>query len=164
MASFIRMLPALSTVAVIGIFGPAPAFAATAATTIVVSATVLSFCNISASPLAFGNYSSAALSATTTVTTNCTLGTTFNVGLDNGSGTGASTATRKMSYLTNTLTYGLYSDASHSVAIGTTVGTNTVSGTGTGALQTTTIYGFIPAGQTVAPGAYADTVTASIYN
>jgi spore coat protein U-like protein len=38
------------------------------------------------------------------------------------------------------------------------VGTDTVAGTGTGATQTLTVYGSIPAGQVVTPGTYRDTV------
>ncbi len=136
--------------------------AATATGTIAVSATVLSFCAIAALPLAFGNYSNAALSATTTLTVTCTSGTSYNVGLDSGIGTGASVATRKMSLLTNTLNYSLYSDAGHSTVWGNTIGTNTETGTGTGLVQTLTVYGQIPGGQAVAPGAYLDTVTATV--
>jgi spore coat protein U-like protein len=134
----------------------------TATGTIAVSATVLSFCAVVTLPLAFGNYSQAALNATTTLTVTCTSGTTYNVGLDTGIGTGATVAARKMSYLTNTLTYGLYSDSGHSVVWGNTIGTNTIAGTGTGLVQTLTVYGQIPASQTVAPGAYVDTVTATV--
>jgi spore coat protein U-like protein len=47
-------------------------------------------------PLAFGNYSSAQLDATTTLTASCTVGTPYTVGLDAGLGTGATTTTRKM--------------------------------------------------------------------
>ena len=136
--------------------------ATTMTSTIAVSATVLSFCTIVALPLAFGNYSQAAAAATTTLTVTCTSGTTYNVGLDAGIGTGATVAARKMSYLTNTLTYGLYTDAGHSAVWGNTVGTNTSAGTGTGLVQTLTVYGLIPANQAVTPGAYLDTVTASI--
>jgi spore coat protein U-like protein len=37
-----------------------------------------------------------------------------------------------------------------------------VSGTGNGNAQTLTVYGQLPAGQYVTPGAYADTITATI--
>ncbi len=134
----------------------------TATGTIAVSATVLSFCAVVTLPLAFGNYSNAVLNATTTITVTCTTGTTYNLGLDPGIGTGATVAARKMSLLTNTLTYSLYSDSGHSVVWGNTIGTNTQTGTGTGLVQTFTVYGQIPASQAVAPGAYVDTVTATV--
>lgn len=136
--------------------------AATATATIAVTATVLSFCTLAAAPLAFGTYSSAAVTATTTLSVTCTSGTPYNVGLDAGVGTGATVAARKMTFTTSTLTYGLYSDAGHTTVWGNTIGTNTVTGTGTGLLQSLTVYGQIPGAQFVAPGAYVDTVTATI--
>ena len=137
--------------------------AATASSTIAVSATVLSFCTIAALPLAFGNYSSTSTSASTSITVACTSGTTYNVGLDAGLGTGATVAARKMTFGgTNTLEYGLFSNAGATTVWGNTVGTNTLSGTATGLPQILTVYGNIPAGQLVAPGAYLDTVTATI--
>ncbi len=138
------------------------AHAATATSTIAVTATVLSFCSLTALPLAFGNYSSAAVNATTTLAVLCTVGTTYNVGLDLGQGSGATLSQRKMTFNTSVLGYGLFADAAHSVIWGSTVGTNTQTGTGTGLTQTLTVYGQIPANQVVAPGAYTDTVTATI--
>lgn len=138
------------------------ASAATITSPIAVTATVASFCTISASPLPFGTYASTALAGTTSVVSTCTNGISYNVGLDVGTGSGATTAIRKMTFNTNTLSYGLYSDAAHTAPIGTTVGTNTVLLTATGAAQTTTVYGLIPAGQYPVAGNYSDTVTASV--
>jgi spore coat protein U-like protein len=42
------------------------------------------------------------------------------------------------------------------------VSTDTVAGTGNGAAQAITVYGQAAAGQYVAPGSYADTITATI--
>jgi spore coat protein U-like protein len=154
---------AIATIALVGLMPPVAAQAATATGTIAVTATVLSFCTLVATPLAFGNYSQAALASTATVTVTCTSGTPYNVGLDIGTGSGASVATRKMTFATtNTLNYGLYSDTGHSTVWGSTIGTNTVTGTATGLPQPLTVYGLIPAGQLVAPGAYVDTVTATV--
>ena len=145
------------------LLGPAPAVhAATTTTTMAVSATVLSFCSVSALPLAFGNYSGVLLSASTTVSVTCTLGTTFNLGIDAGLGSGATVAARQMTFGGNTLTYGLYSNAGATTVIGTSIGTNTISSTGTGSSQSITVYGQVPAGQAVAPGLYTDTVTVTI--
>lgn len=44
---------------------------------------------------------------------------------------------------------------------GNTAGTM-VGGTGNGSAQTLTVYGEVPAGQAVTPGAYVDTITATI--
>ena len=43
------------------------------------------------------------------------------------------------------LNYSLSSDPAHTINWGNTVGTDTVSGTGTGGLQIITVYGFVPA-------------------
>jgi spore coat protein U-like protein len=46
---------------------------------------------------------------------------------------------------------------------GNTQGTDTLSGTGTGAQQTLTVYGEVPAQQTPSPDSYKSTVTATVY-
>ena len=144
--------------------GAQPARAATATTTIAVSATVLSYCAVAALPLAFGNYNSGTNStANTTVSVTCTNGTPYNVGLDQGTGSGATVTSRLMSGPSSaTLSYSLYSNAGFSTVWGNTIGTNTVTGTGSGALQNLTVYGKIPSGQYSGPGAYADTVTVTV--
>jgi spore coat protein U-like protein len=156
---FTVAVPAMGALALLA---AEPVQAATASSTILVTATVLSFCTILTGPLAFGNYSSAVLAATSTITVACTSGTTYNVGLDIGQGTGATVAARKMSFLSNTLSYGLFSDAGHATVWGPTIATNTVTGVATGLPQALTVYGQVPAAQLVAPGAYTDTVTATI--
>ena len=93
--------------------------AATATSTIAVSATVLSFCSLTALPLAFGNYSSALVNATTTLAVVCTVGTTYSVGLDLGQGTGATVTQRRMTLNTSQLSYALYSDAARTTPWGT---------------------------------------------
>jgi spore coat protein U-like protein len=67
-----------------------------------------------------------------------------------------------LTFLTNTLTYSLYQDSGHATVWGNTIGTNTVTGTGTGIAQTLTVYGQIPATQYAAPGAYTDTVNVTL--
>ncbi len=151
----------LAAALLLGAHAPA-ASAATATSSIAVSATVLSFCSLTALPLAFGNYSAAAVSATTTLSVVCTVGTTYSVGLDVGQGSGATVTQRRMTFNTSQLAYGLYSDSGHTAAWGNTVGTNTLAGTGNGLAQVLTVYGQIPANQVVAPGLYTDTVTATI--
>jgi spore coat protein U-like protein len=140
--------------------------ATTSTASIAVTATVLSFCTVSALPLAFGNYSpGTASTANTTIGVTCTSGTTYNVGLDAGTGSGATTANRLMTGVLNpssTLAYSLYSNSGLSTLWGNTIGTNTVTGTGTGLVQSLTVYGKVAAGQNVAPGAYADTVTVTL--
>jgi len=134
-------------------------------TTLAVSATLAASCTVTATAMAFGSYSNTALTSTATVTPTCTNTTPYNVGLDVGTATGATVSTRGM-FVSGTpgvvLNYGLYSDAGFTVVWGPTVGTNTVAGTGTGAAQSITVYGQVLAGQLVAPGAYTDTITATV--
>jgi len=140
-----------------------PAAASTATANIAVSATVNANCIISANPLAFGTYTGAQNQATTTLSVTCTNTTPYNVGFSAGLGTGATVTTRKMTGPSSAvLSYGLYSDSGRSVNWGSTVGTDTVTGTGNGSAQAITVYGALPASQYVNPGAYSDTITASI--
>jgi spore coat protein U-like protein len=61
-----------------------------------------------------------------------------------------------------TLAYSLAQDSGHATNWGNTVGTDTEAGTGNGSAQSLAVYGQVAAGQYVAPGAYADTITATI--
>ena len=142
---------------------PGSAVAATATTTFAVSATVQATCVVSATPMAFGTYTGVVAAATSTVSVTCTNTTAYNVGLNAGTATGATVTTRKMTGPNAAvLAYSLSSDAAHSVNWGQTVGTDTVAGTGNGSAQGLTVYGQVAAGQYVAPGAYADTITATV--
>ncbi len=143
----------------------APAQASTSTATIAVSASVLSSCGVTALPLAFGTYSptqSTNSTATTTIAVTCTNGTPYNVGMNAGTGTGATVATHKMTSGSNTLNYTLYQDSGYSTVWGTTIGTNTETGTGTGLVQTITVYGSITALQSVPAGSYTDSVTVTL--
>ncbi|MDR3532443.1 MAG: spore coat U domain-containing protein [Rhodopila sp.] len=145
-----------------------PAMAVTTATSnFGVSATVDPTCLINAgTPLAFGHYNGAAATGMTTISVTCTNTTSYNVGLDAGTTSGATVTTRKMAGATggNTdqLPYSLYSDSSRTVNWGNTPGTDTVAGVGTGSTQTLTVYGSIPASTYITPDNYTDTVTATV--
>lgn len=143
-----------------------PAFSATATTTIPVTATVLNVCTVSALALAFGNYdptSATATDATTTLAVLCTLSQGYTVRLSQGV-TGTAVTARKLIRTSGTevLGYSLYRDSSRTLNWGVTDATDTVDATGTGLTQTHTIYGRIPAGASVAAGAYTDTVTVTV--
>jgi spore coat protein U-like protein len=147
---------------ILGTFLPAQAPAATTTTTFTVTATVISVCVVAAQPLSFGNYSpvsGTALDATTTVTATCTLSVPYTVGLDNG--VNASATQRRMALLTSFLNYELYSDSSRTQRWGS-AGGELVSGTGSGAAQTLTVYGRVPAGQVVGAGAFSDVITVTV--
>lgn len=144
-------------------FIPANAYAAsTTTTTFGISATVQATCTVTATALAFGTYvSTAASTATSTVSVTCTNTTPYTVGLDAGQTSGATVTTRQMKNGAALLNYALYSDAGRNTNWGNTTG-SWVSGTGNGSAQGLTVYGQVAAGQYVTPGAYADTITATV--
>jgi spore coat protein U-like protein len=140
-----------------------PALAATATTTFGVTATVQATCLVSATALAFGTYTGALATSTSTVSVTCTNTTPYNVGLSAGMATGATVTTRQMTGPASALlNYAMFSNSTRTTNWGQTTGTDTVTGTGNGAAQALTVYGQVTAGQFVAPGAYTDTITATV--
>jgi len=145
--------------------------ATTTTTTFTVSITLTATCTItSASALNFGSAGilSTAIPQTSTINVICSSGTGYNIGLDAGTGTGATVAARKMTNGGNTVTYSLYRDAAHTQVWGNTVSTDTVAGSGDGlaAGQNYTVYGLVPA-QTTPPASaggttYSDTITVTV--
>ena len=135
---------------------------ATSTSTFQVTATVASSCTVTATSLAFGNYTLAQLDGTSTITATCTNGTTYTIGLDAGTFSGATTSTRRMTGPSAAgLSYSLFSDSGRTTNWGNATG-SWVSGTGTGAAQVLTVYGRIPANQTALIGSYTDTVTVTV--
>lgn len=137
----------------------------TTSTNFLVTATVLTSCSVTATPLVFGNYDPIAgttLNAANTIVVNCTTGTAYNVGLDAGTGSGATVTTRKMTSGVNTLNYTLYQDFARTNVWGNTPPTNTVNATA-GVLPTThTIYGRVFSGQNPPASLYSDTITVTV--
>ena len=115
-----------------------PVDAATASASFSVSATVQAACAVSASSMRFGSYDGRAVSATSTVSVNCAPSTPYNVGLSPGLAPGAPVAGRKMIGPGSAL-----------------LGYSLRSGAGG-------IVNWVPAGQYVAGGAYADTITVTV--
>jgi spore coat protein U-like protein len=99
---------------------------------------------------------------TSTIAVQCTNTTPYNIGLDAGTGSGATVAVRKMSNGGNTVNYSLYSDSGRSTVWGNTVGTDTVSATGNGVSQSYTVYGRVPVQITPAAATYTDTITVTV--
>jgi spore coat protein U-like protein len=140
--------------------------AATATTTFAVTATVLKFCTVVATPMVFGTYdSTAVVDSTSTITVTCTAGTSYDIGLGAGTGAGATVTTRKMTgtvATTSTLNYFLYRDSGHTLNWGTVIPAETlhkVTGTDPAA---STVFGSIPAGQLSTPDAYADLIAVTV--
>ena len=141
------------------------AYAATTTSTFQVQMTITAQCIInSAATLNFGSQGvlSSNVDQSSTLSVQCTNTTPYNIGLDAGTGTGATVAVRKMTSGGNTINYSLYTDASRTTVWGNTVGTDTVAATGNGAAQNYTVYGRVPSQTTPAPGAYADTITVTV--
>ena len=138
-----------------------PLAAATASTTIAVSATVAATCRVTVTPLAFGTYASVQNDATATATVTCTNTTPFTLGINTGLNSGSNYQWNLAGPGASLLAYRLYRDAARTVFWGS-VGGDTSTGTGNGAAQTITFYGREPAAQFVQPGAYSDTVTLTL--
>ncbi len=139
------------------------AVAATATTTFSVTAEVVTTCNITANSLNFGNYSGVELDVSTILDATCSTGTPYNIGLNAGTGTGATITTRKMKGpAVEELNYTLSQDSAHSINWGDTIGTDTETGTGTGTVQPHTVFGRVPASQFIQAGEYSDTITVTL--
>lgn len=125
-----------------------------------VTATVPEACSVSADgALAFGNYTGSQVDATTGISVTCTSTTAYTVGLNDGLNFGA---TRRMKLGTSDyLGYEMYKEGARSNRWGNT-GTELVSGTGSGAAQSLTIYGRMPAGGPLVPGSFADTISVTV--
>lgn len=144
---------------------PSLAHAGTDTDTFDVTATVLATCEITAQDLAFGNYDPVAasnLDAATTLSVTCTSGTSYQIGLNLGGGSGASTATRYMTQGGDTLSYTLYQDSGRTTLWGETLSTDTLSGIGTGSSAVVDVYGRIPMQQAAPAGAYSDTILVTV--
>lgn len=147
----------------LGLVSTSAVAATTATTTFAVTATVQATCLVAATPMAFGTYTGVIANSTSTVSVTCTNSTAYNVGLNAGTATGATVTTRKMTGPgAALLNYSLFSNSGMTTNWGNTVGTDTVPGAGNGTVQAVTVYGRVAAGQYLAPGAYTDTITATV--
>ena len=156
-AAVIGTLAGLAAVA-----GPAAA-QTTATTTFQVTATVLKLCSVTATNLAFGDYTpTAASDQTSTLTVLCTTNTPYTIALNLGTATSPTTRTMTSAGASTTLNYLLYRDSTRTSIWGETTSTDTLAGTGSGTNQAITVYGRVPANQRPQPGAYTDTVTVTL--
>ena len=127
-------------------------------------ATVQKTCTISATNLNFGTVGLLVsnVDASNTVTVKCSNSTSYNIGLNAGSGSGATVAARKMTNGANAVTYSLYNTAGRTTVWGNTIGTDTVTGTGSGSNQVLTVYGRVPPQTTPPPATYTDTIVVTV--
>lgn len=128
-----------------------------------VTADIQSLCSISASDLLFGSYTGTQLDNQSQISVTCASGVSWNIGLNAGTFAGATVATRKMTGPGGTsMNYSLFRNSSRTLNWGNTIGTDTLSGTGTGTVQALPVYGRVPASQTLPTGGYQDTIVATL--
>lgn len=165
-------MKALRVLPLVALF-PLAAVAGTASDNFQVTLTITGACSIVANDLDFGTNNGAIVAnidATSTLVPNCTNGTVYSIGLNNGVGAGATASVRKMtnSADSSTVNYSLYTAADRATVwdnncTALPAGSSCVGGTGTGANQTVTVYGRVPGGQNnVTVGSYVDTVVATL--
>jgi spore coat protein U-like protein len=127
-----------------------------------VTAVVQAGCQITATNIDFGIYTGAALDSVGTLSITCTRTTPYYVNLGDGMNRDGNYLPRAASASGDLLSYTMFQDAARSHRWGNTYNFDGVAGTGTGALQSLTVYGRVLADQTAAPGVYTDTVIATI--
>jgi spore coat protein U-like protein len=128
-----------------------------------VTATVVPGCAITATALNFGSYGGTLINSTSTITVTCSSGVAYNIGLNAGTAPGATVTNRSMTGPGGTmLHYQLCRDSARNRNWGNTVGVDTVSGNGNGSAQLWSVFGQVPSSQTVRPGAYSDSITATV--
>lgn len=143
---------------------PCPTGALTSSTSPSVTATVLSRCNVAATTVNFGSTGllTANKDAQGTLSIQCNTALPYTLSLNGGTSGATDPTQRKMAFSGANITYGLYRDVARALAWGSTIGTNTTSGTGTGLTQTQTVYGRVPTQTTPKPGAYSDSVVVTV--
>jgi spore coat protein U-like protein len=129
-----------------------------------VTATYPATCSVAAATLNFGSQGviTANVDASSTLTATCSSTTAYTIALNGGDAGATDPTQRKMSKVSEQITYGLYRDSARSQAWGSTTGTNTASGTGSGLGQSFTVFGRVPAQTTPSPGTYSDTIIATL--
>jgi spore coat protein U-like protein len=160
-------LAGIAGVGVLGLMlGAGAASAATATGTFQSRITIVAECEVvTTNTLNFGNsvgLLTANVDATAQFSVQCTNSTDYDIGLNAGTTAGGTTATRLMTDGSATVSYQMFSNAARTTNWGDTVGTDTISDTGTGSSTTYTIFGRVPAQVTPAPATYTDTVTITI--
>lgn len=136
-------------------------------TTFAVTVQFAPSCTVSAASLNFGSNIPTPVTApvysTSAITAVCSASVPYLVQLGAGTGPSATPAMRQMTTGTNLLNYTIYEDAARTRVWGDgTAGTVVSAMTGTGAAQTLTAFGTIPAGQAPGIGAYTDTVSVTV--
>lgn len=129
-----------------------------------VSATVPAKCTVANASLDFGAAMGlmSAVNSSTNLSVACSRLLPFRIQLSTGGHASATPTTRRMSRAANFVTYALYRDAARTQPFGWTLGTDTVSGTGTGLAVSIPVFGQVPAQTTPPPGIYTDRVVITV--
>ena len=128
------------------------------------TASISDNCTVSATPLSFGTAGLlvADLNAQSAVSVTCTANTAYTIGLNAGTGTGATVGARKLTSGADQITYTIYRDSNRTLVWGNTAGSDTEAGTGSGSAQVYPIYGQVPTQATPAPGTYSDVIVVTV--
>ncbi|MEZ5815787.1 MAG: spore coat protein U domain-containing protein [Hyphomicrobiaceae bacterium] len=121
-------------------------------------------CSVVATTLDFGSKGvlDASVDAQSQLSVTCTSGAAYTVGLSGGNSGATNPTLRKMSLGANQVTYGIYRNAARTQPWGSTIGTDTIAGTGTGSATVIPVYGRVPAQTTPVPGTYTDTIVVTV--
>lgn len=99
---------------------------------------------------------------TSSIGLTCTSRTAWQLGLDNGQNAAGNVRRMRLGASGSYVSYELYRDSARAQRWGDTLNSDTVTGTGNGALQTETVYGRVPAQAAVPAGSYVDTITVTL--
>lgn len=141
------------------------AFAATATNTFTTQMVITAECKVqSASTLDFGSSGvlDAAKTATSSIGVQCTNGQGYSISLDGGNGSSGTTTTRTMENGSQAINYSMWKDSNHTQNWGNAGAEILSSLTGTGAVQSYTVYGLVAAQTTPGANTYTDTVTVTV--
>ena len=156
----------LGLAAIAAAFATSPVAAQVLTTQFNVNITITAACLLkSATTLNFGTAGviAANIDSTSAIVVQCTNNTPYNLGLNEGTGTGATIANRLMTGpAAATVGYSLYTTTGRTTVWGNTIASNTQTGTGTGSDQTFTVFGRVPPQASPAVGNYTDTITATL--
>ena len=158
----------MAVTGIMAIASATPVLAATVSGNFQAQITIQNTCALTTAPtnLNFGTQGVLIVNVdtTSTIKVTCTTGAEYDIGLDAGANESSAddVNTRRMANGASYVGYNMYSNAGRTTVWGEVVDTNTVASTGTGAEQSFTVYGRVPAQTTPAAGSYADTVTVTV--
>lgn len=165
-------LAAAVTLAAMTVAGPA--LAATATANLGVSINLTNQCKVTGDSINFGTgvgLLDTAINVSGTIAVRCTKGTTYTIGLNQGTGDAATVTDRKMSKdstpgpTAEVVSYSLAMDSFGGTNWGNAIG-SWVSGPPLGAASSAavnyTVYGTVPVQSTPSQGSYGDTVTITV--